>query len=268
MTPKRSATPGRAAHQPSPGRRGRRRDSGGGPGTPGQSSTCRSPAGGSGRARRARSARLRLLRLAVRRRRAGRGLLGGGPPLVDARRHGAAAAHPGAARATRAVASIVEVYPGRGVARARDLRDVRHRLPRHPTASRCCCRRSSRATRCARSSCWPPGRQAVAGREGARASRTTPRRRQAHPDAPARRPAPGEWGPEPGSRRVTVPSRMLPPWLAGAGAPGRRRRRRLPGAAAARRPDRAQGDGAHAGPARPDVRRRASTAGRSSSPTA
>ena len=74
-------------------------------------------------------------------------------------------------------------------------------------------------------------------------------------------PAAGRLGP----RRS--PARLTPVWLElairvlGGG-------RRVPDAAAAGRPDRAQGHGAHAGPARADVCRRATTAGPSSSPTA
>ena len=81
--------------------------------------------------------------------------------------------------------------PRRGLARAGDVRDVRHRLRRaRRPASRCCCRRSSRAIRCARSSCSPPGwpspgraprsrasREAGAATRGSRCARRAYRRR-------------------------------------------------------------------------------------------
>ena len=40
--------------------------------------------------------------------------------------------------------------------------------------ARCCCPRSSRGTRCARTSCWPPGWPSLAGGEGAGESESTP----------------------------------------------------------------------------------------------
>ena len=157
-----------------------------------------------------------------------------------------------------AVASLGERVRRRALARARDPRDVRHRLHRRRRGARA---RDAAAARRVRG---PPaaqgvrarlaGRQAVAGRQGA--GRVRPRRRRTSrppQGPPARRPhARGV-----GARamlevllRVVV---VLVAFLV---------------AAAARRPGRAQGDGAHAEPGRPDVRRRCSTAGRSSSPTA
>ena len=85
------------------------------------------------------------------------------------------------------------------------------------------------------------GLQAVARRQGAGRG---PRVRQVArppPRAGARRP-PARVGPAMSVLEVTIRA------LVGAGG--------LPRAAAARRADRAQGDGPHAGPARPDVRRR------------
>ena len=300
---------------------------------------------------------LRLLRLAVRRRRAGRRLHRRRAPLVDAPPARGAAAHPGAARRTRGRVGRRPV-PGRGLARAGDARDVRHRLrPATRTCGRCCCRRSSRAIPLRKEFVLAvPGRQAVAGREGAGRS---PRRRR--PSAPPMRPPgvpdPNEWGPlkgtvppapRPAARPASDPARPAgerparPGPLNGRFArhaprrhpprrprpptsprparrptcpahrptcrhrrthrrrrrPRRRRRgrslrnrrpprrtppptatppaedvltwplwldllirvggggRRVPHPAADRRPGRAQGDGAHAGPARPDVRRR------------
>ena len=135
----------------------------------------------------------------------------------------------------------------RRLARARDLRDVRHRLrrlrrrqrPADPPAA------AARRLRGHPAAQVVPARrarlQALARRQGARRG---PRVRASRPAAAAcRRPA----SPRPSGAR-DEPARGDDPGAVGAGG--------LPRAAAARRADRAQGDGAHAGPARPDVRRR------------
>ena len=92
--------------------------------------------------------------------------------------------------------------------------------------------------------------KAVAGRQGAGRVRRTARGARRPPQDPAARGArprgvgPGRDGGEP------------MPTARGGAAPGRCVLVAFLVAAAARRADRAQGDGAHAGPARPDVRRR------------
>ena len=125
--------------------------------------------------------------------------------------------------------------------------------------SPCCCPTDSRGTRCARSSSSRPARQGLAGGQGAGRVRPRP--------APGARPAQGHrpgrprpvLGTAPGCRaeRRSAPGRTYGSREhrhRGRAAPGRGRRR-VPHPAAARRADGTQGDGPHAGPAGPDVRR-------------
>ena len=109
-------------------------------------------------------------------------------------------------------------------------------------SARCCCPTASRARPCASPSSSPrgPRSRGPAARSPARATSPPSRRAAAACQAPGV-PRPSGARDEPCSRWPCGRPSVLA---------------RLPGAAAARRADRAQGDGAHAGPARPDVRRR------------
>ena len=186
------------------------------------------------------------------------------PPRRPARRTRTCCVRTRVPRDEPALATATGGLPRRRVARARDLRDVRHRLRRAPRPAAAAAARRLRG---------PPAAQGLrAGRAG-RARPGRARRSRASPSgASASRPGgamlppgvpdPATWGPRAAGAAVV------------SDRPGRgrcalaRRAGGVPGAAAAGRADRAQGDGAHAGAARADVRRRRSTAGRSSSPTA
>ena len=201
-----------------------------------------------GRARRG----LHLLRLAQRRRphlRRGRTGLRRHRPPARRGHPGRAARHPARDPGRRRCAGRLgdRRLRRRRLARARDLRDVRHRLrrlrrrqrPADPAAA------AARRVRGHAAAQVVPARrarlQAVARRQGARRGPRVARSRRAA--AACRR------------RACPRPSGARDERARGdrAGAVGARG---LPRAAAARRADRAQGDGPHAGPARPDVRRR------------
>ena len=184
------------------------------------------------------------------------------PPARRLDRHRRAATAcccaPASPTATPACRASTGVCRRRGLARARDARDVRHRLRRlrrrhRPGLRRCCCPTGSRARRCARTFVLAARvAKAVAGGQGAGRGRDAGARA-----ARARRPDPRRPGvPDPacGTRAASRAGRddpVLEVVLRAVARAGR-----LPRPAAARRADRAQGDGAHAGPARPDVRRR------------
>ena len=88
-------------------------------------------------------------------------------------------------RATPTVTSVVDLFPGRGLARAGDARDVRHRLRRPPGADAAAAAARVRGASAAQGvRARLPGGEAVAGREGA--GRVRGRRRPARADAPAR----------------------------------------------------------------------------------
>ena len=136
-------------------------------------------------------ARLRLLRLAVGGRRARRRASGRLPRRAPParRRRPPRCCAPCVPREDAAVAeSVGGVFRRRRLARARDPRDVRHRLHRdgrRSSWSRCCCPTSSRGTRCARSSCSPRGSRSP-GRAPRSPASPTHGRRTVAPPMPAR----------------------------------------------------------------------------------
>ena len=103
------------------------------------------------------------------------------------------AAHPGAGRPRRCRGD--RRVRRRVLARARDLRDVRHRRSTATrTWCRCCCPTASRATRCARTSCSPPGSPRRGRARRSRASPSDEAGRRAGQDPAAWRPRPGTCG--------------------------------------------------------------------------